>query len=48
MPSSREILDQLAPLAHRTTIERNRLQGLEFVAGRREQAKLYDLTGHAS
>ena len=45
MPSSREILDQLAPLAHRTTIERNRLQGLEFVAGRRGQAKLYDLAG---
>jgi acetylornithine aminotransferase len=45
MPSSREILDQLAPLAHRTTIERNRLQGLEFVAGRRERERLYSLAG---
>ena len=45
MSSSREILDQLASFAHRTTIERNRLQGLEFVAGRRGQAMLYDLAG---
>ena len=45
MPSSREILDQLAPLAHRTTIERNRLQGLEFIPGRRERARLHDLAG---
>jgi acetylornithine aminotransferase len=45
MSSSREVLDQLASLAHRTTIERNLLQGLEFVAGRRGQAMLYDLAG---
>jgi len=45
MSSSREILDQLASFAHRTTIERNRLQGLEFVAGRRGHAMLYDLAG---
>ncbi len=32
MPTSRQILDELSPLAHRITIERNRLQGLAFIA----------------
>jgi acetylornithine aminotransferase len=45
MPSSRSILDELTPLAHRTTIERNRKEGLEFVPGRRQGARLYDVTG---
>jgi acetylornithine aminotransferase len=45
MPSSRDILDQLTSLAHRTTIERNRGQGLDFIAGRRARAKLHDIGG---
>jgi putrescine aminotransferase len=45
MPNGNEVLDRLGQLAHGSTIERNRRNGMQFVPGRRSGLRLYELGG---